>query len=271
MKRVDRSADRAAYKQLADIIRDMIVSGELDAGAELPSEAALAEEQGMSKTSVIQALGVLRSEGLIVSTRGRRSQVRPVRILGSQRYQAGKSGYGSGHVQIEERFAAEHGVSWSEFDTTKEYKVVPAPPRVAGALKLRIGADVCERRWTWATGGVTLRMSYSYVDVERFAHTVLVDPNEPPWPGGTIGQLASLGVDVTHVRTEVTARGATEDEAGILRVEPGSPVLEAWRVMLADDDPAEIAQHIYPGGSHILSFDVPTSDPAGRFAGYPPD
>lgn len=266
MRHVNRTSDRPAYKQLADIIREAIISGELPAGAELPSEAALATEQGISKTSVTQALGVLRAEGLIVSARGKLTRVRPVRIIGSQRYAAGKTGYGP---DVDERFTAEHGVPWSQFDTTREYRLVAAPPRVAAALRLDPGAEVCERRWTHATGGVVLRMSRSYLDAGRFAGTVLLDPDEPPWPGGTISQLASVGVDVTSVRTEVTARLASDEEAQTLGLDRGAPVLEAWRVQLAHDEPMETAQHVYPAGSHILVFDTPVGP--RDFTGYPPD
>lgn len=94
---IDRSSDRPMYKQLADLIRDQIIAGTLPAGARLPSEAELAETHGIAKNVVKQALAALRAEGLIVSGRGRLSQVRPIRLIGEERYSIGKRNYGEDH------------------------------------------------------------------------------------------------------------------------------------------------------------------------------
>ena len=252
---IDRSGDRPVYKQLADLIRDQIASGDLPAGADLPAERDLAATYGVSHTTVRQTMGLLRDEGLIVSERGRLTKVRPVRLIGEQRYTMGKANYGA---DVESAFAREHGVPWSAFDVTREYTVVPAPPRVARNLGLPAGAEVFKRRFTHATGGVTLRLSYSYLDAARFGETVLTDAQAPLMPGGTVAMLSSIGVDVTRVRTEVAARPATPDELAALRLAVGTPVLEAWRVHLAGDEPVETAQHIYPAsGGQILVFDIP--------------
>lgn len=259
MAGINRSADRPAYKQLADIVRDQIMSGHLPAGAEIASEADIAEEYGISRNSVKQAMNLLRNEGLIVSARGRLTRVRPIRIIGSQRYSIGKQNYGDGR---DSSFAREHGVPWSEFDVDREYRVVPASPRVAAALRLTPGTEVFERRFIHATGGVVLRMSHSYLAVARFADTILTKPDEPLWPGGTIGQMYALGINVTRVRTEVTARVASHDESETLGLPRGAPVLEAWRTQLAEDeDPVETAQHIYPPSGQLLVFDIPVGPP----------
>ncbi|WP_446217807.1 GntR family transcriptional regulator [Micromonospora sp. IBHARD004] len=63
---IDPSADRAVFRQLADLLRDRITSGDLAPGASLPSELRLAQEYGLSRTSVRQAISLLRSEGLVI-------------------------------------------------------------------------------------------------------------------------------------------------------------------------------------------------------------
>ncbi|WCN81766.1 GntR family transcriptional regulator [Micromonospora sp. LH3U1] len=63
---IDPSADRAVFRQLADLLRDRITSGDLAPGASLPSELRLAQEYGLSRTSVRQAVALLRSEGLVI-------------------------------------------------------------------------------------------------------------------------------------------------------------------------------------------------------------
>src|SRR6185503_19643804 len=68
---IDPSADRAVFRQLADLLRDQIESGELGPGEPLPSELRLAQEHGISRTTVRQAIGQLRTEGLVTVDRPR--------------------------------------------------------------------------------------------------------------------------------------------------------------------------------------------------------
>ncbi|MGW5011274.1 GntR family transcriptional regulator [Micromonospora chalcea] len=75
---IDPSADRAVFRQLADLLRDRITSGDLAPGASLPSELRLAQEYGLSRTSVRQAVALLRSEGLVIVEPPRGTFVRAV-------------------------------------------------------------------------------------------------------------------------------------------------------------------------------------------------
>ena len=54
------------FRQLADMLRDRILSGDLAPGASLPSELRLAQEYGLSRTTVRQAIALIRSEGLVI-------------------------------------------------------------------------------------------------------------------------------------------------------------------------------------------------------------
>jgi GntR family transcriptional regulator len=59
------------YTQLADILREMITSGELQPRSPLPSESYLQQEQGIARGTVRTAIGILRDEGLVVTISGR--------------------------------------------------------------------------------------------------------------------------------------------------------------------------------------------------------
>lgn len=71
MRRIDPTSERAIYRQLADILRRKIVSGEWEPGRNLPSEADLGHEYQVSQASVRRALALLRAEGRVVRQRGR--------------------------------------------------------------------------------------------------------------------------------------------------------------------------------------------------------
>ncbi|MEV4672759.1 winged helix-turn-helix domain-containing protein [Actinomadura sp. NPDC049382] len=75
-RRIDPLADRPAYKQVADDIRDQIRLGILAAGAELPGETRIAAEYEVGVNTVRSALQLLRSERLVVTERGVGSRVR---------------------------------------------------------------------------------------------------------------------------------------------------------------------------------------------------
>lgn len=77
---IDPSADRAVFRQLADLLRSRILTGELSPGASLPSELRMAQEYGLSRTSVRQAVAILRSEGLVVVERPRGTFVRQAEL-----------------------------------------------------------------------------------------------------------------------------------------------------------------------------------------------
>ena len=70
MARIDPASDRALYRQLADQLRDSIVSGEWPQGTSLPSETSIAHEHQVGIPTVRRALALLRAEGLIAPVRG---------------------------------------------------------------------------------------------------------------------------------------------------------------------------------------------------------
>jgi DNA-binding FadR family transcriptional regulator len=59
-----------AYQELADEIRSQIVSGRLRPGERLPTEPQLCARSGLSRSTVREALRLLSSQHLIVTTRG---------------------------------------------------------------------------------------------------------------------------------------------------------------------------------------------------------
>lgn len=61
---------RPAYQQVAEQLRDLILQGTLSSGDRLPPEFELAENFGVSRSTVREALRVLASRDLIHTTRG---------------------------------------------------------------------------------------------------------------------------------------------------------------------------------------------------------
>ena len=58
------------WRQLADLLRERIVSGEYRPGARIPSAASLAQEFDLAPVTVRKAIVQLQDEGLLVSQVG---------------------------------------------------------------------------------------------------------------------------------------------------------------------------------------------------------
>jgi GntR family transcriptional regulator len=72
---ISRVPGQSRFEQVASAIRAEIRAGTLPPGSELPSEKYLAESFGVGRDTIRDALGLLRSEGLIDCRRGYRSRV----------------------------------------------------------------------------------------------------------------------------------------------------------------------------------------------------
>lgn len=68
-------APRGPYEVIAAELREQIMTGRLRAGDQLPTIAELATRHGVAVGTVHRAIDLLRSEGLIEASRGRRSVV----------------------------------------------------------------------------------------------------------------------------------------------------------------------------------------------------
>ena len=53
------------YRQLANILREQIASGQVPPGRRLPSKLSIRQEYGVSQNTTERALKLLRDEGLI--------------------------------------------------------------------------------------------------------------------------------------------------------------------------------------------------------------
>lgn len=72
---VDHDSNVPVYIQLADILREMIRSGELQPHRALPTIPSLMHEHGVSDGTVKRAVDILRAEGLVELVRGKGTYV----------------------------------------------------------------------------------------------------------------------------------------------------------------------------------------------------
>lgn len=70
MAQIDYDSGEKVYLQIARIIRDRIISGELPVGAQVPSGSQMRREWGVNRLTGAQAVEELRKAGLAVTKPG---------------------------------------------------------------------------------------------------------------------------------------------------------------------------------------------------------
>src|SRR5215216_6497414 len=217
MVAIDPTSDRPVFKQIADRLRAMILSGELAPGAQLPSEQELMDAHGLARGTVRQAVNLLRGEGLVRTEHGRGTFVRdrpPVRRLAHDRFarrhrERGRAAY-LAELEAEGRRP--------EVEVL-EVARVRAPDEVAVWLQLAIGADALIRRRRYLADGEPMELATSYIPWELAEGTAMVEANTGP--GGVYARLEERGHELKRFSEEVAARMPTSDEVRALVLQPG--------------------------------------------------
>lgn len=69
---LDTEGDLPVFRQLASALQEKILSGELQPGARMPAETALASENGIHRSTVREAIRALEQQGLLYREEGKR-------------------------------------------------------------------------------------------------------------------------------------------------------------------------------------------------------
>ena len=73
---IDPRSHTPVYVQLADLLRERIEAGDLPVGASVGSETRLVQEYSIGRDAVRMAIAILRSEGLVSTSRSQGTRVR---------------------------------------------------------------------------------------------------------------------------------------------------------------------------------------------------
>ncbi|MFC5828225.1 GntR family transcriptional regulator [Nonomuraea insulae] len=244
-----------AYERIANELRRKIRSGDLPPGARLPSHRLIAEEYSVSDITIRQAIDLLRTEGLVETKRGSGTSVRPrpaIRRISMDRYLADKGA----QTIPQTSFTRDQGIAWSQYRLDKRFAWIEADERLAGLFDVPVGTRVLERQFVFYASGVPSQLSRSCLLARDVEGTPVADPHNEPWPGGNIGQLRSLGIEVNGDIVEETAvRMPTREETELLGVGAGTPVFSITRLMFSHGRVVEVADPIVIPGDRAVRVD----------------
>ncbi|MEW6049045.1 MAG: GntR family transcriptional regulator [Bacillota bacterium] len=194
------------YVQIREAIRARIAGGELPDGALLPPEHVLAERLGTSRMTVRAALADLERDGLIRRAQGVGTVVRVSRFAHQLRLL----------TSFTEDIRARGMVPSSRVLAAG---LVPADGSVAEALGVRPGSPVVHLCRLRLADGEPVALHDTYLPPG------LVDPNQVGPATSLYELLHRAGVALDAAEESLEAVPASEDDARLLGVEAGAPLL----------------------------------------------
>lgn len=230
--------------EIAEGLERDITGGRYGPGERLPSEAALMNEHDASRTTIRDALAILRDAGLTESRTGSGVYVRshqPQRRVANDRLSAGRWGGGRSVYETDERPRPED-------ITTQE---VPAPEAVAATLGIPAGTPVILRTELRRVEGRPVERSRSHVPAE------LLREGDRDSIDATHELLARTGHAPVDTREEVRGRMPSAIERSALGVPSGVPVLLlAVTSFDSDGRPVEIVETLLDSSQWILEYNI---------------
>ncbi|MFE6305202.1 GntR family transcriptional regulator [Nocardiopsis sp. NPDC057823] len=257
------------WRELADRLADRIRNGDYGLDGQLPHIRELVERGEGSKATVHAAYKALEAEGLVTSSRGHGTRVRPqlpLKRIGVERYDKAKWRDGDQVAFIADRVASDR--AYRRDEQTQTVDRVEASSTVAKALGVPVGSEVYARARLVKEGQQPTHTLTSYYRPEHVEGTRLVDPTPgPAGRGGGFRVLYEAGYEIDHMREELFARVPTQDEVKKLLLPPGEPVMELHRTTFtADGTIVEFAIGVHAASrfSWIYDFKVPDSVRDGK-------
>ncbi|CAM5726779.1 Transcriptional regulator OS=Streptomyces antimycoticus OX=68175 GN=SANT12839_052050 PE=4 SV=1 [Streptomyces antimycoticus] len=247
------------WRELADKLARRIKSGEYEPGQQLPHIRELVEEGEGSKSTVhaaYKAPGRRLCHPLIQRSPHRSyASETALKRLGIARYDKAKWRDGDEVAFIADRVAS--GRAYRRGEQTQTVSLVEAPPVVAAAHGLPVGAEVYARARLVKESEQPTHTLTSYYRPEHVEGTRLVDPTPgPAGRGGGFRVLYDAGYEIDHMKEEICARVPTPDEVKLLQLPPGEPVVELHRTTYtADGTVVEFAIGVHSASRFAWEYD----------------
>jgi GntR family transcriptional regulator len=209
-QRIDKTSRVPFYGQLTDILEHQIREGSLAVGQQLPSEAQLCEEYGVSRTVVRQSLAELASEGLINRYKGKGSFVAPPKV--------------DEHLaQAMTGLAEEVQARGQQLDNQiRTFELQQPSANVAEVLGLDEGDSVVRLDRLRSINGEPWVFTSTFLPADLCEPLLQFDMRHRSLYA-TLEQ--ELGIVLDHGRRTIEAALAGQDHAALLGIDVGAPVL----------------------------------------------
>lgn len=226
---LDESSPTPLYHQISERIRALIDEGVFVPGDQLPSERIIAEDLGVSRMTVRQAVRSMVAEGWAERRRGLGVFVRrrPV-LVDPQNFEGFTS-----NIQRQGLVARTLPLGSS---------VVASDPAIAERLEIVPGEPVVELKRLRLIGEVPAVLETEWFPEAGFHDLVGADMSQSLY--AILDR--QFGVQLGSTSDVLRAHRLTAEEAGLLRLAPESPVILRDRIgYVADGTPIEVVRSVY--------------------------
>lgn len=228
------------YHHIADELRARVQSGTYGRGGVLPSESELSQEFDVSRVTIRKALEILRDDGLINARQGfgwfvaGDTMKQPLGRLATIEEQLRESG-----MKSERRIL--------------EFAFEKAPKDVARSLGTN---NVLRVRRVNLADGEPFAIVTVWCSAERGQHLSRVDVERSPF-------YELLDVELEGATQTIGADAATSEEANLLNIPDGSPVLRCERVTTGNGGAVVlVSRHVFPAHRTEFVVDLPFAEPS---------
>ncbi|MYZ07176.1 UTRA domain-containing protein [Streptomyces sp. SID2999] len=242
---------RSLHERIAADLRDEIMSGDLAAGASLPSTVQLKERFDASNATIQKALQLLKDERLVVGRAGAAVTVREHR----QRTMRPASYMAPAPSGEPYRWLTEAAKLGARPDSSLlDVRETSAPADVAAALRIAGDETVLLREQILTLDDEPVELVKSYYPMAIARGTAITEKRKIR--GGTPALLAELGFPPRTSVDRVSARVPTQEQYRALRLPSDLPVLRTLRVVFSDEErPIEATVMVKAGHLYELQYE----------------
>ncbi|MEU3461093.1 GntR family transcriptional regulator [Streptomyces sp. NPDC006733] len=235
---IDRKSPVPLYFQFAQQLQSLIESGELPAGTKLINEIAMADQFGLSRPTMRQAMQLLVDKGLLARKRGVGTQVVTNRIRRQVEF--------SSLYEDLERDSRRPRTEVLSIET------VPADPEIAVALRVEEGAPVLAVERLRFADDEPIAVMGNHLPAGLIELTA-----EGLAEAGLYQLLRQVGVGLSSAVQTIGARRATAAEAKLLGETRGATLLTMNRTAFdGSGRPVEFGSHVYRASRYSFEMTV---------------
>ena len=234
-----------AYVRVLEDLRRKIETGQIPPGYAIPSVSAMVERYGVGATTAQKVIRGLKAAGLVDALPGKGVYVREVRRRVSRS--------GDFVTPVPDGTPIPHGRS-----TPPQVSRIIPPDDIAEVLQLWPAEHVVRRRRVmFDDDDIPMQIGISYIPASIADGTELAQPAR--LRGAVPAALKRAGYPPrSPAKERVTGRMPTAEEAKILRITAGIPVLRTLRVTCTDHRrPIEALEIVFSGDVYELEYDLP--------------
>ncbi|BBN98781.1 GntR family transcriptional regulator [Sporolactobacillus terrae] len=239
---IDHKSPMPMYYQIERYIEDLINQKQLTTGDQIPSEREFTDQFHVSRMTVRQAIMNLVHAGILIRIKG-------------------KGTFVAAQEKIEKKLLGFNGFSEDMISRGLKpgsrmlhFSIVHPPDKIAMQLKLQEGENVYEIKRVRLADDEPMAIETSYIPVRVLPH--LTDQQVSPSLYHYIER--ETGMTINHAEQSIEASIVTSEEAKILDVAKGSPILLINRcAYLSNGQPIEQTKSLFRADRYKFKIDLP--------------